>query len=120
MFLLQTHLNASEHGAYINNNATAIVTGGKLGRIVIGGVVRARLVRVGRVSALTGPLCLYYHSPQRRPCRPRLEQRLLEDERNPLLSTTFGSGELIADALKHGGRRIISGLGGSATNEAVP
>ena len=29
MFLLQTHLNAFEHGAYINNNATAIVTGGK-------------------------------------------------------------------------------------------
>ena len=29
MFLLQTHLNASGHGTYINNNATAIVTGGK-------------------------------------------------------------------------------------------
>ena len=29
MFLLQTHLNASEHGAYINNNAIAIVSGGK-------------------------------------------------------------------------------------------
>ena len=40
-----------------------------------------------------------------------------EDERNPLLTTTFGTGELVADALKHGCRRIILGLGGSATND---
>lgn len=36
-------------------------------------------------------------------------------QRNPLNTTSFGSGELIADALDRGVRKIIIGLGGSAT-----
>jgi len=36
-------------------------------------------------------------------------------QRNPLKTTTYGAGELIADALRRGVRRIIVGLGGSAT-----
>ncbi|GGQ16370.1 glycerate kinase [Shewanella litoralis] len=39
-------------------------------------------------------------------------------QRNPLLTTSFGVGELIADALNQGIRHIILGLGGSATNDA--
>ncbi|KFZ38091.1 glycerate kinase [Shewanella mangrovi] len=39
-------------------------------------------------------------------------------ERNPLLSSTHGTGELICDALDRGIRHIILGLGGSATNDA--
>lgn len=35
--------------------------------------------------------------------------------RNPLKTTTYGTGELIADALRRGARRILVGLGGSAT-----
>lgn len=35
--------------------------------------------------------------------------------RNPLLTSTFGTGELIADAMRRGARRIIVGIGGSAT-----
>jgi len=35
--------------------------------------------------------------------------------RNPLKTTTYGTGELIADAVKRGVRRVIVGLGGSAT-----
>ena len=42
---------------------------------------------------------------------------LRSEERNPLLTTTFGTGEMIADALRRGCRRIIVGLGGSATND---
>lgn len=42
---------------------------------------------------------------------------LREDERNPLLTTTFGTGEMVADALRRGCRRVIVGLGGSATND---
>ncbi|MBQ5738173.1 MAG: glycerate kinase [Alistipes sp.] len=42
---------------------------------------------------------------------------LAEEERNPLLTTTFGVGEMILDALQCGCRRIILGLGGSATND---
>lgn len=39
------------------------------------------------------------------------------DERNPLYTTTYGVGELIADAIKRGCRRFIVGIGGSATND---
>ncbi|GMW00888.1 MAG: glycerate kinase [Candidatus Hydrogenedentota bacterium] len=39
------------------------------------------------------------------------------DRRDPRLTTTYGTGELIADALGAGIRRIIVGLGGSATND---
>jgi glycerate kinase len=37
--------------------------------------------------------------------------------RNPLRTTTYGTGELIADALDRGARRLIVGIGGSATND---
>ena len=36
-------------------------------------------------------------------------------ERNPLQATSYGTGELIADALRRGCKRMIVGLGGSAT-----
>ncbi|EFM09610.1 glycerate kinase [Paenibacillus curdlanolyticus YK9] len=39
-------------------------------------------------------------------------------ERDPLKTTTFGVGELIADALSRGCTELIIGLGGSATNDA--
>ncbi len=42
---------------------------------------------------------------------------LKEDERNPLLTTTFGTGELIRLALDKGARKFIIGIGGSATND---
>ncbi len=37
--------------------------------------------------------------------------------RNPLLTTTYGTGQLIAKALDMGFREIIIGVGGSATND---
>ncbi|WP_300476036.1 glycerate kinase [Shewanella sp.] len=37
--------------------------------------------------------------------------------RNPLLTTSYGTGELICDALNRGIKHIILGLGGSATND---
>lgn len=40
------------------------------------------------------------------------------DQRNPLVSTSYGTGELIKDALDRGIEHIILGLGGSATNDA--
>ena len=42
---------------------------------------------------------------------------LVSDRKNPLLTTTYGTGELIMDALDRGCRKIIIGLGGSATND---
>ena len=38
-------------------------------------------------------------------------------ERNPLKTSSFGTGQLIADALSRGCRRFIVGIGGSATND---
>ena len=40
------------------------------------------------------------------------------DKRNPMLTTTYGTGELIKDALSRGCRRFLIGIGGSATNDA--
>lgn len=42
---------------------------------------------------------------------------VLPDLRNPMLTTSYGTGELIRAALDAGCRRIILGLGGSATND---
>ena len=42
---------------------------------------------------------------------------LQSEERNPGLTSTFGTGELIRSALDHGLRKIIIGIGGSATND---
>ena len=39
-------------------------------------------------------------------------------ERNPLLTSTYGTGQIIADALSKGCRRFLVGIGGSATNDA--
>ncbi|KFI94466.1 glycerate kinase [Bifidobacterium stellenboschense] len=39
-------------------------------------------------------------------------------ERNPLVASSYGTGELIRAALDAGARRILVGLGGSATNDA--
>jgi len=40
-----------------------------------------------------------------------------ESRRNPALTSTFGTGELIRHALDAGYRKIIIGIGGSATND---
>lgn len=43
--------------------------------------------------------------------------RIPPGRRDPLRATTFGTGELMADAARHGARTILIGLGGSATND---
>jgi len=40
---------------------------------------------------------------------------LTPDELNPMTASTYGTGQLMADALERGVKRIIIGLGGSAT-----
>lgn len=41
-----------------------------------------------------------------------------KDQQNPWETTTYGTGELIADALEKGCTHILVGIGGSATNDA--
>jgi glycerate kinase len=43
---------------------------------------------------------------------------LKNGERNPLITSSFGSGKMIADALANGFQKIYLFLGGSATNDA--
>lgn len=38
-------------------------------------------------------------------------------KRNPLLTTTYGVGEMLVDAFRRGAKQIIMGIGGSATND---
>ena len=42
---------------------------------------------------------------------------LTEEERDPMYTTTFGVGEMIADALSIGCKKLIIGIGGSSTND---
>jgi glycerate kinase len=45
--------------------------------------------------------------------------RLLKnDELNPLETSTYGTGELILDAINRGAKHILLGIGGSSTNDA--
>ncbi len=39
-------------------------------------------------------------------------------ERNPELTTSYGTGQIVADAIRHGARQVVVGLGGSATSDA--
>lgn len=43
--------------------------------------------------------------------------KLKDDEKNPMLTSTFGVGQMINHALENGIRRFIIGIGGSATND---
>ena len=42
---------------------------------------------------------------------------LKSDERDPWITSTFGTGQLIRDALDRGVKKIMLGIGGSATND---
>lgn len=42
---------------------------------------------------------------------------LNEEARNPMIATSYGTGQLVADAVRRGCRHIIVGLGGSATSD---
>ncbi len=45
-------------------------------------------------------------------------QLLKKEEQNPLKTSTFGTGELIADAINRNVKKIVLAIGGSATNDA--
>ena len=42
---------------------------------------------------------------------------LSSEERNPMVATSYGTGQLVVDAVKRGCKHIIVGLGGSATSD---
>lgn len=42
---------------------------------------------------------------------------LVEDRKNPLITTTYGVGQVALEAIKHGAKKVVFALGGSATND---
>ena len=44
-------------------------------------------------------------------------QLVKREDRNPYITTTYGTGELILDAINRGVKHILIGIGGSATND---
>ena len=44
-------------------------------------------------------------------------EKLKPSERNPWITSTYGTGQLIENALERGCRKILIGIGGSATND---
>lgn len=80
-----------------------------------------------RVATVTGPLgdpvtASFCHVPARRLAAVEMAAAsglalLPENRRDPLLTTTRGTGELIAAALDLGIAHLIVGIGGSATND---
>lgn len=44
-------------------------------------------------------------------------QLLSEEEKNPLVASSYGTGELIKEVIEQGAKKIILGLGGSVTND---
>lgn len=42
---------------------------------------------------------------------------LQKQEQNPLIASTYGTGQMLLDAMNRGCRRVILGIGGSATND---
>ena len=40
-----------------------------------------------------------------------------ENERNPLITTTYGTGQLIKECLDKGAEKLLIGIGGSSTND---
>lgn len=43
---------------------------------------------------------------------------LSPDERNPVVATSYGVGQLVADAVRRGATHVVVGLGGSGTSDA--
>lgn len=90
-----------------------------------GEIIAAALNCTRRVLNVRGPLgdsreAEYYLSPDGQTAVMEMAsasgiQNLPRDRLNPLLATSYGTGELIATALDAGARKIIMGIGGSAT-----
>lgn len=76
---------------------------------------------------VTGPLgeeipCIYGILPDRKTAVLEMASAaglamVPEELRDPMYTTTYGVGEIIADAIKKGCRRFLVGIGGSATND---
>lgn len=85
--------------------------------------LRGRLIHMEAADPLGRPVaCQYLLSEDEHTAFIEMAQasglQLLHiEERNPLNTSTFGTGQMIAHAMEQGARHILIGLGGSATND---
>jgi len=84
---------------------------------VMGGQRVETTVTGPRFEKVSAPFCLV---PDKRLAVVEMARAsglalLPESQRNPMETTTYGTGELILSAVEHGARQIIVGIGGSAT-----
>lgn len=87
-------------------------TGGSM-RAVPGPTTRS--ARPSKATSVCSPTA---RPPWSRPAEASGLALLEAKERNPLIASSYGTGELMLAAVRSGAKRIIVGLGGSATNDA--
>ena len=100
-----------------------LADGGEGTSAILADKLQAEKVTLTVRDPLLRPLeAAYFYAPAQRTAIVEMAaasglQLLRPEERNPLKTSTFGTGELIADALQRGAGHILLGIGGSATND---
>jgi glycerate 2-kinase len=110
------------------NIATEIVSlpladGGEGFSQAIIGQKAAKKIEVSVADPLFRPIAGYYYLLENQTAIIEMSvasglQLLAAHEQNPLYTSTFGTGQLLAHALANKAKTIIIGIGGSATNDA--
>lgn len=105
-------------------DCTPIADGGEGTAMLFRDAMQGEEVRVQSTDALNRPILANYVwlSDQQTAIIEMSEAsglwRLSPSERDPLHTTTFGTGQLMVHALERGAKKILVALGGSATNDA--
>lgn len=111
--------------ANVTINALPFSDGGEGALDLLALVHKGEDVYVATEDALGRPITVpYYWIPSEKTAWVELAQasgivHVEEHLRNPKITSTYGTGILLLDALKKGAKKIILGIGGSATNDAA-
>ncbi len=98
--------------------------GGEGSSEIIGYYLKAKKIVVNVEDALGHPVEAYYyfskenHTAIIEMAQASGLQRISYDDRNCMEASSFGTGQLILDAIRLGATRVILAIGGSATNDA--
>ena len=98
--------------------------GGEGSSEILGDHLKAVKKTVEVEDALGRPVeAHYYYSKENRTALIEMAQasglqRIRHEERNCMEASSFGTGQLLLDALRSGAERIVLAIGGSATNDA--
>ena len=87
-------------------------------RAAVGGEVVQLTVRDPMMRPVTAKYLMVDHTAVIETAQASGMSLLSTAERNPLKATSYGTGQLIADAVRRGATEVIAGLGGSATSDA--